>query len=49
MALPFTLKRILRPKRKESWKLKISPCKNVNFKNILSKETKIFGDIIITL
>jgi hypothetical protein len=44
MALPFTLKSVLR-KKKNHGKSNISPCKNIIFKNPL-KETKILQDII---
>jgi hypothetical protein len=48
MALPFTtLKKYLKAKE-ELWKLKYgnSPCKNLIFKQILRKETKILQDIV---
>jgi hypothetical protein len=44
VALPFTLKRILRQKNNYG-NSNISPCKNIIFKNRL-KKTKIFQDII---
>jgi hypothetical protein len=49
VAMPFTLKSILRQKEEELWKLKyISPCKNtLIFKRNPLKETKILQDIII--
>jgi hypothetical protein len=47
VALPFTLKRILRQK-KNYGNSNISPCKNYNLKNPL-KETKTLQDIIALL
>jgi hypothetical protein len=44
MALPFTLKRILRLKKNYE-NSNISPCQNIIFKNPL-KETKILKGII---
>jgi hypothetical protein len=52
MALPFKLKKYLKAKEEELWKLKIiSPCKNnIIFKiKILLKKTKILQDIITLL
>jgi hypothetical protein len=46
MALPFTLKSILR-KKKSCGNLNISPRKNTIFKKYPGKETKILQDIII--
>jgi hypothetical protein len=48
VALPFTLKTILRQK-KNYGNLNISPYKNIIFKKIPLKETEILQDIIITL
>jgi hypothetical protein len=45
VALPFTLKSILRQKEKNYGNSNVSPCKNLIFKNPL-KETKILQDII---
>jgi hypothetical protein len=44
MALPFTLKSILRQK-KNNENSNISPCRNIIFKNNPLKETKILQDI----
>jgi hypothetical protein len=47
VALPFTLKSILRQRKKNHGNSIISPCKNIIFKKILPlKETKILQDII---
>jgi hypothetical protein len=48
VALPFTLKSILRPQKNNNnnGNSNISPCKNIIFKKILSKKTKILQDII---
>jgi hypothetical protein len=48
VALPFKLKGILRPKKKELWKLKSFTMQNYNLqkKNPL-KETQILQDIIM--
>jgi hypothetical protein len=49
VALPFTLNRILRQKKKHG-NSNIPPCKNrLNLQKILQKETKILQDIIIAL
>jgi hypothetical protein len=49
-ALPFTLKSILRQKKKELWKLKYFTMQKIyNLQKILSKRPKILHDIIITL
>jgi hypothetical protein len=45
MALPFTLKSILRQK-KNNENSNISPCKNIIFKKNPLKETKILQDFI---
>jgi hypothetical protein len=45
VALPFTLKSILRQEKTYYGNSNISPCKNIIFKNPL-KENKIFQDII---
>jgi hypothetical protein len=45
MALPITLKSILRQKKKNYGNSKISPCKNMIFKKSSKKETKILQDI----
>jgi hypothetical protein len=48
--LPFTLKSILRQKKKNYGNSNISPCKNYNLQKILKKKkTKIFQDIITLL
>jgi len=44
VALPFTLKSILRQKKNDG-NSNISPCKIVIFKKILYKKTKILQDI----
>jgi hypothetical protein len=48
MALPFTLKGILRAKE-ELWKLKYITTQKHNLQKNPLKETKILQDIIITL
>jgi hypothetical protein len=45
VALPFTLKSILRQKKNDG-NSNISPCKNIIFKKNPLKETKILQDII---
>jgi hypothetical protein len=45
MALPFTLKSILRQK-KNCGNSNISPCKKYNLQKVLFKKTKIIQDII---
>jgi hypothetical protein len=46
VALPFTLKKYLNAKKKNYGNSNISSCKNIIFKKIPLKETKILQDII---
>jgi hypothetical protein len=46
LALPFTLKNILRQKKKNYENSNISTCKNIIFKKLPLKETKILQAII---
>jgi hypothetical protein len=49
LALPFTVLKSTLMQKKNYGNSNISPCKNLIFKKILSKETKILQDIITTL
>jgi hypothetical protein len=46
VALPFTLKSILRQRKRNYENSNISPCKNIIFKKKSLKETKILQDMI---
>jgi hypothetical protein len=46
VALPFTLKSILRRQKKNDGNSNVSPCKNIIFEKNPLNETKILQDII---